>query len=400
MSSDPAVKRSRALVPILLIGIAVALGWWILNSGPTTAPVEAKRAPKIVKTLRVSPADHHIFVTAQGSVIPAHRVVIQPQVSGNVIRLHPQLRPGGTLKTGDELFAINSILTELDLRENSAEELRARANLKEAGRKWNEGRQLAAERVIADTELASLESTVQIQDAELERILARRSRNEELLTRHVVTAPFNAVVLNEAVELGQRVSPGDNAVTLVGTDEFWVRASLPIDQLKWIALPVDGWPGASVRVVVDTGETEGTIFKGEVVQLQGDIEETGRMAKMLISVKDPLRRSRNDGSLPLLLGSYVRVEIDAGTLNNVLAIDRTTLRDNDRVWIADANGRLQIRDVNVRWRKNETIYVDPVLGPGETMIVSGLRVALPDMEVEAQPVDGSETGAPPTSPES
>jgi multidrug efflux pump subunit AcrA (membrane-fusion protein) len=254
--------------------------------------------------------------------------------------------------------------------------------------------------VIADTELASLESSVRIQDAELERILARRSRNEELLTRHAVTAPFNAVVLNEAVELGQRVSPGDNAVTLVGTDEFWVRASLPVDQLKWITLPVNGQPGATVRVVVDTGETDGTVFDGEVIQLQGDIEETGRMAKMLISVKDPLRRSAKDGSLPLLLGSYVRVEIDAGTLRNVLAIDRTTLRDNDRVWIADANGLLQIRDVNVRWRKNETIYVDPVLSPGETLIVSGLRVALPDMEVQAQPVDGSETEESDSPPES
>ncbi len=400
MPNEPTASRSRAVLPLSLIGMAVLLGWWILKSGPVTRPVEEKRAPKIVKTSHANPANHDIFVTAHGTVIPAHRLIIEPQVSGNVIRLHPELRPGGTLDEGDELFAIDPILTEIDLRETLAEEQRARANLKEAERKWNEGRELAAERVIADTELATLESAVRIQDAELERILARRARNEELLSRHVVTTPFNAVVLDESVELGQRVSPGDNTITLIGTDEFWVRASLPVDQLQWITLPVDGQPGASVRVVMDTGESAGSVYPGEVIQLQGDIDETGRMAKMLIRVQDPLRRKTRDGSMPLLLGSYVRVEIDAGTLNNVIAIDRTTLRDNDRIWIVDANGRLQIRDVNVRWRKNETLYIDPVLQPGETMIVSQLRVALPDMEVQAQPVNDTETGSPVTQPES
>lgn len=400
MPSEPTVSRSRAVLPILLIGISVLLGWWILKSGPVTKPVEEKRAPKIVKTSQTTPSDHPIFVTAHGTVIPAHRLIIEPQVSGNVIRLHPQLRPGGTLDEGDELFAIDPTLTEIDLRETRAEEQRARANLQEAERKWDEGRQLAAERVIADTELATLESAVRIQDAELERILARRSRNEELLSRHAVTTPFNAVVLDESVELGQRVSPGDNTITLIGTDEFWVRASLPVDQLQWIALPVDGRPGAPVRVVMDTGESTGSLFRGEVIQLQGDIDETGRMAKMLIRVQDPLRRKTPDGSMPLLLGSYVRVEIDAGTLNNVIAIDRTTLRDDDRIWIVDANGRLQIRDVKVRWRKNETLYIDPVLKPGETMIVSQLQVALPDMEVQAQPVADAESESPVTQPES
>ena len=391
MSSAPATNRSRVILPSILIGVAIVVGWLILKSGPVIVPVGEKRAPKTVKTLLVDPTNHDVFVTAQGTVVPAHRVTIKPQVTGNVIRMNSQLVPGGILQAGDELFAIDSTLTVLDLRENAAEELSARANFNEADRKWNEGRKLAAEKVIADTELAALESTVRIREAELERILARRSRNEELLNRHVVTAPFNAVVLDESVELGQRVSPGDNAVTLVGTDEFRVRASLPVDQLKWISLPKAGHPGAPVRVIVDTGEKEGTVFQGKVTQLQGDLEETGRMAKILINVQDPMRRESAAGELPLLLGSYVRVEIDAGTLTNVVAIDRTTLRDNNRIWIVDVNGRLQIREVNVRWRKDETIYIDPVMSRGESMIISQLRAALPGMEVQAQPAGGSET---------
>ena len=50
------------------------------------------------------------------------------------------------------------------------------------------------------------------------------------------------------------------------------------------------------------------------------------MAKILISVKDPMNRSGNRNRTPLLIGSYVRVEVDAGNLENVLAIDRPALR--------------------------------------------------------------------------
>lgn len=385
MPGDPQRKNSRAILPVMLIVGATIGSWLLLRSGPTVTPVEEERPPKIVTTEQVTPGNHGIFVTAHGSVIPADRVTIEPQVTGNIIRSHPQLIPGGILNAGDELFVIDPTLTDLDLRENKAEEVRARANLKEAERKWNEGRQLAEERVIADTELASLESTVRIADAELERILARRSRNEELLKRHVVTAPFNAMVLRESVELGQRVSPGDATVTLVGTDEFRVQASIPVDQLKWVTFPKNGDPGAKARVVMDTGDEVGEVFEGEVVQLQGDIAESGRMAKILIRVRDPLQRKRSGRGVPLLLGSYVRVEIDAGTLDNVLAIDRTALRENDKIWIVDVEGLLQIRDARVRWRRNETIFIDPALKPGESLITSELRAALPGTRVQSQP---------------
>jgi RND family efflux transporter MFP subunit len=377
-------KISGAVVPVGLVVVALVLGWVLLKTGPTTTPVEERRPPKLVRTKIVHPADHPIILTAHGSVVPSQRVTIQPQVTGNVMRLHPNLIPGGIVNADEELFFIDPTLTELDIRENKAEEIRAKANLAEAERKWNEGRQLAEERVIADTELASLDSAVRIADAELQRIQARLSRNEELLARHRVAAPFNAMVLRESVELGQRVSPGDETVTLVGTDEFRVQAAIPVDQLPWIRLPSNGQPGAQVRVVMDTGGDAAAEFEGEVIQLQGDISDTSRMARILIGVKDPLQRQRSGKPTPLLLGSYVRVEIDAGTLENVLAIERAALRENDKIWIVDAQGLLQIRDARIRWRRDEIILIDPVIQPGEQLILSELPVALPDTPVQAQ----------------
>jgi RND family efflux transporter MFP subunit len=265
--------------------------------------------------------------------------------------------------------------------------------LTEAQRKWNEGKRLAAEQVIPETELASLESSVRVQEAELGRLQARQARTEELLQRHVIFAPFNALILDEAVEIGQRVDPGDTTVTLVGTDEFWVQVSLSTDQLRWVKLPGPDQPGAVAAIHLDMGDGRRVSYRGQVIQLLGDLEKEGRMARVLIRVEDPMQRRTEGDAHPLLLGSYVRVDIDAGQLENVLAIPRPALREGDRIWVVGAGDQLQIRPVRVRWRQDETVYIEAALDPGEALIISDLRVAMPGMAVKAQAV--SEPNPPP-----
>ncbi|MDA7618832.1 hypothetical protein N8703_05960, partial [Verrucomicrobia bacterium] len=122
--------------------------------------------------------------------------------------------------------------------------------------------------------------------------------------------------------------------------------------------------------------------QGHVVQLLGNMEEQGRMARLLIEIKEPRKKHKDDPSrIPLLIGSYVRVQIDAGILQDVIAIDRNTLREGNQVWVVDNENRLQIRDVVVRWKMNETVYIDNTLNPDESLIISPLRVALPGMHL-------------------
>jgi 3-oxoacid CoA-transferase subunit A len=45
------------------------------------------------------------------------------------------------------------------------------------------------------------------------------------------------MVLQRQVDLGQLVGPGTPLATLVGTDQFWVQVSIPVDRLGWIAIP-------------------------------------------------------------------------------------------------------------------------------------------------------------------
>ncbi|MCB1129089.1 MAG: biotin/lipoyl-binding protein, partial [Verrucomicrobiae bacterium] len=177
MQADNTQKRTHATgLSIAVIGVAVALGYWIHRTGPKTQAEEDVRPPRIVKAVSPTPAPARIHVVAYGSVVPARRVTVEPQVSGHVIRLHEGLRPGGFVKAGDELYAIDPTLAELELAGAEAQVARAEAGLAEARRRLEEGRRLAEESVIPATELASLETTCRMQEAELQRLKADRLR--------------------------------------------------------------------------------------------------------------------------------------------------------------------------------------------------------------------------------
>ncbi len=380
----PKKTTASPLKLLAILGLAGIGSTWIYLTGPTTHPEEESRPPKIVKTAPLHPTNQTIQITAYGSVIPAQQVTVEPQVNGHIIQLNPKLIPGGTLQKGDPLFSIDPALAQINLREAQAELARGQAEFHEAQRKSREGQRLAAEKVIPSTESAALEAELLTRTAELERLKARLDRNRELLQRHTLPSPFNALVLNESVEIGQRVDPGDATVTLVGTDAFWVQVAIPTDKLQHLQLPTPESPGATATITLDNGTPNPGRYQGQVIQLLGNIEESGRMARILVEIQNPLNPTTPTNT-PLLLGSYVRVDIHAGQLSNVFVIHRNALREGDRIWIADTNQTLQIRQATVLWQSDDTVSITTPINPGEQLITSDLRVALPDMKINAQP---------------
>ncbi|MGB0579995.1 MAG: efflux RND transporter periplasmic adaptor subunit, partial [Limisphaerales bacterium] len=292
--------RTGWLMPLLVAG-GLAGGWYLWKSGPVSEPEEKSREAKMVRTIVSEPKTQRVSLTAHGELIPARQLVMEPEVRGRIVRQHELLIPGGRIKEGVELFAVDDTLGRLELRGAAAAIKRADADLFEAKRRHDESKRLADENITSQTELAARVAEVAIEQAELEQFQAVHDRAEEMLRRYSVKTPFNALVVDEAVEIGQQVAPGFAAATLVGTDEFWVRVAVPVDQLQWIKLPKDDAHGAEARVFLQTGGKP-IERRGRVIRLLGDLERTGRMARVLVSIQDPLGLRRSDQSAPFLLG--------------------------------------------------------------------------------------------------
>jgi len=153
------------------------------------------------------------------------------------------------------------------------------------------------------------------------------------LERTVVLSPFNAMVQSKNVDLGSQVSTGTMLASLVGTDEYWVEVSVPVDELKWIDIPgYNAKSGSPVRVYYESAWGKDMFRTGTVERLMTDLEPQGRMARLLITVKDPLQLQSNpEKRHPLILGSYVRVEINGVEVPGIAKIPRAAIREGKQV---------------------------------------------------------------------
>jgi RND family efflux transporter MFP subunit len=380
------------IVILLILAFSGCMSLLLIWTGPETVPEDKISSAKIVQTIPLVPQTRSITVSAFGSVVPSRKVVIKPQVTGQVIWQSESITIGGHVKEGDELIRIDPNDYELALAEVQSSFEQARFE-----REVESGRQVIAKRewdeIQSDLDMEEVNKSLVLREPHLRRAeaLVEKARNDIEIaklqrSRTIITAPFNAMVVEESVEVGQLLDPGSDICELVGTDEFWIQVTIPFSQLKWVHFPEDGRPGAEAQVILDTGNGETAVWRGRVIRLLGDLDPLGRMARVVVSVTDPLDLSRSSGSqFPLLLGSYVEVKIDAGQLEDTLRIPRAALREGNQIWVVGDDHLLRILPATVLWPEKETVLISNNMERGDQLIVSDLQVALPGMQVDPQP---------------
>ena len=167
----------------------------------------------------------------------------------------------------------------------------------------------------------------------------------------------------------------DVLAELAGTDAYWITVSVPVDRITWITIP-----GSKAQIY--SGDR--AVREGRVIKLLGDLETKGRMARLLIEVKDPLALlPENMGKKPLLIGEYVRVDVDGRVLSNVFSLPRNALRENSRIWLADSNNQLELRTVDVLWRDADRVIVKDNLSAGDKLITSDITAPITGMPLSS-----------------
>lgn len=381
------MKKNLLGLLILVAGIAVATV--LLKTAPVAGTKEKKSAPKSVQTIQVTPANHSVTLSAYGTVVPSRELTVSPEVTARILSQHPALAPGGRIPAREPLVQLDRSEFEIALRN-----ARAALTEAEAAISIEKGRQIVAQReyqqLLKDLPSAELNRELVLRtpfkqqaDAAVARAQAAIARAELDLSRTEIRSPFDALVISESVEPGQLADAGQPLATLVGSKSFWVRVSIPFSDLSSIKLPTGKTAGANAQVrLTSSNQAEPASRSGQVIRLLGDLGETGRLARVVVEVKDPLDPAQGP---PLLLGSYVQVDIEAGTIPNALEIPRSALREGNQLWAVGEDNLLVIHEVNILWRNQKTLFISNVLAPGEDIIVSDLSAALPGMLLAPQP---------------
>ncbi len=379
---------------LVIIGVGSAIGMALIKAKPQAKRRPVSIAAPLVEFTEVNPLPQQIVVNATGTVIPAREVSLKPQVSGVVVWQSPRLVAGSRFKAGEVLLRIDPRDYELAVAQQRAALTKARVELEtEQGR--TEVARREWELLKDDVEYSESGRNLALRKPQLENARAGIEAAQGALTkaeldleRTVIKAPFNAVIIDEQVDVGQFLAPGVVMATLAGSDTFRVQASLNLEELAWIDVPgVNAERGSPVRIMQNTG-SEGHNHTGEVERLLTDVDAQGRMARLLIRVPDPLD---TDSALPLLLGAYVKAEIAGRTVNTVYAIASEALRGGDTVWLLTKENTLEIRKVEVVRRQRNEIFVRG-LSPHERLITSRIFAPVSGMELRTNGNNGSAGG--------
>ena len=377
----------RSFYKLLIVVVIIVIGIVIARGLVMTKP-EAKRRPvsiaaPLVEYIEVNPQSKEITIDTTGTVIPAREVSLQSQVSGGVVWVNAKLVPGALVKAGEVLVRIDPRDYELAVTQQKVSLTKAQVELE-----TEQGRAEVARREwellkgdVAYTEsgrdLALRKPQLLNARAGIEAARSALKKAELDLERTVIYAPFNAVIINENVDVGQLISRGVTIATLAGSDTFRVQASLNIDELPWIDIPgVNAGKGSKARVIQQFG-AERNNHTGEVERLLSQVDAKGRMARVLISVPEPFAAKRE---MPLLLGAYVNVEIAGKTLQNVYVIQNEALREGESVWLLKENNTLLVKDIQVIWRQRTVVIVEG-LSPNDRLITSRISAPVDGMEL-------------------
>jgi RND family efflux transporter MFP subunit len=371
------------LLIIVTAGFAAA-GWQLLASAPESKRQRPAAPVPLVDVVDSAAASHALTLEASGPVVSAFELDIRPQVGGLITELHPDFEPGGRIPAGQLILRIEPADYRLAVAAAEADIAKARAAIAlEQGR-----------RVVAREELKSLQGTLkvdpnstalalrkpQLRQVEAELAAAQnRLRQAELdLARTEMRLPFDVIVLERDRVNGEVVAARELVGRVTRADEYWVELRIQPEQLHLLRARSAAGPGSAVTV------HEGAIeHPGEVARIRADLAEGSRLGGVIAALPvDTTPQHR------LLIGQYVEATIDAGTMDGVVAVPRRAVRDNRRVWVVDAEERLQIRRATVRWSSGQTLLIaSSDLESGDRVVISRLVGLVPGTQVRSRTIE-------------
>jgi RND family efflux transporter MFP subunit len=370
--------KKTLIVCTAILSVAAAAITVIFSTEPAAERSSArKQTAMLVEVSALESGAFRPTLTAMGTVRPEREIMLSPRVGGEIVALSKSFTPGGFVEQGEVLLQIDPADYEAALLQRSSELRQASADLElELGRQElarNDYEELKGT-ISSDYETLVLRAPqLNAARARVEAAQAAVRRAELDLERTRIRAPFAAHILSREANIGSQVSPGEPLGRLVGIQSYWVEATVPVAQLRWIEFPTGTEASGSSAQVRNRAAWPAKVFReAQVQQLIGALEEQTRLARVLLTVADPLAHEPGSaGQPPLMVGSYVEARIEGKPIENVIRMNRDFLRQNDTVWVNEG-GVLRIRQVEVVFSDEAFVYIGSGLEENDQVVTTNL----------------------------
>lgn len=394
------------------------------------APVEHSGASQPSKLVDVMVVEHiplRTHVTAYGNVEPAISFQSKAEVGGTISYVHPDLKRGNSIAAGTVVVRIDPEDYEVTLKQTQADlsasrsslaqlqeeqkttrrslEL-AKKNLAVGEKELRRTQQMLAKRLVSRSEVDREEQTVlqlRQQVAELQGQLntyasrtasvnAQIKRSEQqvkgqqtTLGRTAIDIPFAARIGEVAIESGEFVRVGDTLFEALDVNGVEISAQLPVMHMRPLVSHLDrfaddGQPAGNIQTILQSlnltaqvrlvGGPSLAVWEARVLRFGESIDPTRRTVSIVIGVDNPYGQVIPGKRPPLLKGMYTAIDLYTPT-REAMVIPRQAIHQG-RVYVADAENKLAIKPVTVRFHQGDLAIIDAGLQVGERVIINDL----------------------------
>jgi len=282
----------------------------------------------LVQTEQIEKRDITQTVTATGTINPEFKVVITPEVTGEIISL--PVEEGDFVKKGDLLIRIKGDQyqaqkerLEANLKSSEANLQIRDAELNRVTLEYNRMKELHSKGLASDSELEAAESNFLTSQASYDgaeaNVLQSKAQLREVLEtlyKTTIYAPMDGTITQLNVELSERVlgsgfSQGTNIMTVADLSNM--EAVVEVDENDVVLVSV----GDTARVSIDAfGDEE---FKGIVSQIGNSAQSTGFGTQEQV-VNFEVKIKLIDVDPKLRPGMSCNADIETETVYNVISV--------------------------------------------------------------------------------
>ena len=382
-------KKRTIIISLAILLISAAITFLLFVTQPQAEREGAsKKTAMLVDVASTEQGNFTPTVVATGSVQAAKDIILSPQVGGQVVKISENFIPGSFVKKGEVLIQINpaDYQNTLELRKGDLE--LAKSNLSiELGRQSVAqkdfeliGQDMTPENkalVLREPQLAAEKANVRAAEAAVRQAQLNRDRT-------TISAPFDAHIISRNTNIGAQLAPGAEFGRLVGMDEYWVVANVPMGKVNWLNFSDQGSGIGSEVKIYSNNWPERQYRKGKLFRLVGALNEQTRLAQVIISVPDPLaRKTKADTLPPLMIGAFVECHIQAKEIDSVVRINRDYLRQNGTVWVLE-KGKLRIRDVSIAFQDADYAYISDGVSEDDQIVVTDLSTVVEGSDLRTE----------------
>ncbi|MCB1688703.1 MAG: efflux RND transporter periplasmic adaptor subunit [Halioglobus sp.] len=383
-------RKKQILISVTLLAISTAITTALYLNRPPAKIAEPEHLQVSVDVAEVVKEKLRIEVQAQGTVSPMQETSILSEVNGRIIEASPSFAVGGFVSKGE-------VLLRIDPRDYETNLLRAEAALKsaESNLAQEKGRAQVAEKEWQRLPEGSQRSQEakdlylrkpQLDQAQAQMLAAQADLNtaRDNLERTIIRAPYEALIRDKHVELGQFVAAGSPIADIFSVEYAEIRLPIPQNKLAYLELPsLSGTDnGSPIDVYTDVGG-EVKHWTAQLHRTEGVFDERSRVLYAVARIKDPYAL-HHPGRPPLRIGTFVNANIQGREIEDIITLPRFVMRAGNNLWVVDDSGHLRNRPVTLLRTGGDLVYISDGLDNGDLVSLTTLDSSFDSSEVTIQ----------------